>query len=54
MRGDISRAKVQIGKGQGEHHHDQTAHGVKDFFPKFDLEALRGLTIRTQVADVLE
>ena len=54
MRCNVARAKVQVSKGQGEHHHDQATHGIKHFFPKLDLEALRGLSVCTQVTDILE
>ena len=52
--GNASRAEVQVGKGQGQYHHHQTAQWVKNLLPKLDFVLLGGLPIGLQVADVLE
>ncbi|EKD97238.1 MAG: hypothetical protein ACD_23C01000G0005 [uncultured bacterium] len=52
--GDAARAKVQISKRQSQHHHDQTAQGVKNLFPELDFVALRSLRIDLQMPNVLK
>ena len=51
---NVARAKVQVGKGQRQHHHHQAAQGVEHLAPEFDFIALGALAVGLQVADVLK
>ena len=45
---------MQVGKGQGQHHHHQTTERVEHLAPELDFVALGGLAVGFEVADVLE
>jgi hypothetical protein len=45
---------MQVGKGQGQHHHHQAGQRVEHLAPELDLVALRRLAVVLEVADVLE
>jgi hypothetical protein len=45
---------MQIGKRQGQHHHDDTAQWIKHFFPKINFIALGRLVVTLQMVDVFE
>ena len=51
---DTTTAKMQVGKGQCQHHHHQAAQRVKNFTPKLDFIALGRLLVGLQMLDVLE
>ena len=54
MTGNVATAKVQVGKGQCQHHHHHAAEGIEHFFPELNLKTLRGLSVFTEVTDVLK
>ncbi|MDT4861267.1 hypothetical protein FQZ97_958670 [compost metagenome] len=45
---------MQVGEGQGQHHHDQATQRVEHLAPELDLITLGGLTVGLQVLDVGE
>ena len=54
VAGDVAAAEMQVGKGQGEHHHHEATEGVEDFAPELDFVALRALPVGFEVRDVAE